>query len=702
MQHDVCNRRQALQQLALISVPLALPVFPAASHAARPATAAARPVKNRFPRMVHEFFVQQVQQSHQRNVEAYANLQSRADAEAYVATVRDKIRECFGPDPERTPLNPRVTGVLERDTYRIEKVIFDSRPGFPVTANLYVPTQVDLPRPGVLGCCGHSAVGKAEPAYQSFAQGLARLGYVCLIFDPIGQGERLQYVKEDLTSRIGVGVAEHLYCGNQQFLVGEFFGMWRAWDGIRALDYLLTRTEVDQRHVGVTGNSGGGTLTTWLCGLDRRVTMAAPSCFVTTFLCNMENELPADTEQCPPKALALGLDHVDFLAAMAPQPVAILTQERDFFDIRGSNQAFQRLQHLYQLLGHEQAAGAYGGQRTHGYTVENRCFMYTWFNMATGATHGNAEPAITLETDKTLWCTEQGQVSTLPDTRTVFMYTRAKSQQLATQRSRLQGDALVQAVVSVLKLPADYAQFPSRLDILPPSPPFRILRSTRGDGYPLPYACTYAIVTEPGVMALVYWLRKESWESRPLPGDSDEGRHPILYVAHRSSDLELQQEPLIREVMQNEPDAPVFTCDVRGIGESMPDTCGSNTFDDPYGCDYFYAIHSLMLDRPYVGQKTLDVLRVIEWLAHHGYRDVHLVATGWGTLSATFAALLSPQVTRVTLKHALTSYAEIAESETYSWPLSTLLPNVLAHFDLPDCYAALESKQLRQIAFGVR
>jgi hypothetical protein len=149
--------------------------------------------------------------------------------------------------------------------------------------------------------------------------------------------------------------------------------------------------------------------------------------------------------------------------------------------------------------------------------------------------------------------------------------------------------------------------------------------------------------------------------------------------------------------VRQEPDVACFTCDVRGIGESRPNTCGTDTFDDPYGCDYFYAIHSLMLDRPYLGQKTWDVLRVLAWLAGQGYTEVHLVATGWGTLPGTFAALLSPHVTQVTLKHALTSYAEVAESEDYRWPLATLLPNVLTHFDLPDCYAALAAKQLRQL-----
>jgi cephalosporin-C deacetylase-like acetyl esterase len=119
-------------------------------------------------------------------------------------------------------------------------------------------------------------------------------------------------------------------------LVGEFLGAWFAWDAIRALDYLLTRPEIDEQHIGVTGNSGGGTQTTWLCGLEPRFTMGAPSCFVTTFRRDAENELPQDSEQCPPRVLAFDLDHCDFLAAMAPKPVIIMAQEKDYFDARGS------------------------------------------------------------------------------------------------------------------------------------------------------------------------------------------------------------------------------------------------------------------------------------------------------------------------------------------------------------------------------
>ncbi|MBM83471.1 MAG: hypothetical protein CMJ78_23170 [Planctomycetaceae bacterium] len=638
---------------------------------------------NRFPRMVHEWFVKQVRESEQRKLGRLDSLKTKADAEAYVRSVRQRIRTCFGPEPKRTPLNPRVTSVVERDEYRIENVIFDSRPGFPVTANLYVPKGRDYPLPGVVGTCGHSSNGKAEKAYQSFAQGLAKQGYVCLIYDPIGQGERLQYTDENLKPVVGVGTREHLYAGNQQFLVGEFFCMWRAWDGIRALDYLLTRKEVDKRHIGVTGNSGGGTMTTWLCGVEPRWTMAAPSCFITTFRRNMENELPADTEQCPPKVIAMGLDQDDFLAAMAPKPVIILAKERDYFDVRGSEESYARLKRLYRLLGAEDNIGLFIGPTTHGYSQENREAMYRWFNGVAKVSEVKAEPKIEIEEDKTLWCTPNGQVVELEGTRSVFDFTRDKSKQLTSSRKQADKETLSTKVSNVLRLPP-----------LPKTKPdYRIWRYLGSRDYPSPHGIAYAVETEPNVHAIVYRLTQERWYSRPPRA----GKRALLYVSDLSSDAELRDEPLIRELAKAETNTPIFTCDVRGVGESQPDTCRPGSFHTAYGNDYFYAIHSLMLDRPYLGQKTYDLLRVLDWLASLKHTEIHLVGNGRGSFPATFAALLSDQVKQVTLKNSLSSYGQIAESEHYDMPLSSMLPNVLAHFDLPDCYRALKQKSLRRI-----
>lgn len=647
-------------------------------------TAAIAPL-HRFPRMVQEWFVAQVRQIEFQSTAARDALQTADDASAYVRDVQARVRRCFGSEPERTPLAPKVTGTVDRETYRIEKVIFESRPGFLVTACLYIPKGKKFPLPGVVGSCGHSSNGKAGETYQAFAQSLAKLGYVTLIFDPIGQGERLQYVDDQWRPRRGVGVAEHIYAGNQQFLVGEFFGAWRAWDGIRALDYLLSREEVDPRHVGITGNSGGGTMTTWLCGLDRRWTMAAPGCFVTTFRRNLENELPADTEQCPPGAIAAGLDHADFLAAMAPKPIIILAKERDYFDVRGSIEAYGRLKRLYSLLGQPENIQLHIGPTEHGYSQENREAMYRWFNRSTGLTDLQAEPPVDVEKDETLWCAPHGQVAELSP-QTVHAFTRRKSQALAEHRKPLAGDALRRAVQDVLRLPAAMSQAEP--------PEFRILRAIKPRGYPLPHATTYTVETEPGIFALVTRLSDKAHYSRPAQGP---GR-AILYVSHQSADAELRDEPILREVIARELDAAVYACDVRGIGESQPDTCGEDTFLTPYGSDFFYAAHSLMLDRPYVGQRTWDVLRVLDWLAAFDHRDVHLIARHWGTLPALFAAILCDRVTQVTLKEAPASYSAMAENEEYHWPLSSLLPGVLEKFDLPDCYAESEkTKRLKLI-----
>ncbi len=661
------------------------------------------PPLNRFPRMMQEWVVGQVRAAEVRGDARRDAVRGGRSARAYVESARARVSESFGPLPEKTPLNARTTHRVERDAYVMETVIFESRPGFPVTANLYVPKGRPLPMPGVVGTCGHSANGKAAEAYQGFAQGLARLGYVVLIFDPPGQGERFQYLATPadggpasvpaapgragspapLKSRYGPGVTEHIRAGNQMGLVGEFLGTWFAWDGIRALDYLLSRPEVDPTRVGVTGNSGGGTQTTWLCGLDRRWTMAAPACFVTTFLRNAGNELPADTEQCPPNALALDLDHSDFLAALAPAPVTILAKEKDFFDARGAEVAYARLRRLYGHLGRADDAHLVIGPTSHGYTQENREAMYRFFNSVVGYPAPEGEPALTIEKDETLWASPRGQIGTEPGVRTIASFTREKAAALAAKRREVRGDGLVRAVREGLCIPA----MPET------APDFRILRSVGARGYPARRYCTYAVETEPDIFALVTRLDAEELTSRPPRVAS----RAVLYVSHRSADAELRGDTFVRELAAADTNVAFFAMDVRGVGESQPDTCGKDQFLMAYGSDYFLSAHGMMLGRPYLGQKAYDVMRVLQWLVANGHTEVHLAARGWGALAAAPAALLSPVVRRVTLKNALSSWTEVAVTEDYDWPFAALPHGVLDRFDLPDVYRALEGRSLRKI-----
>jgi hypothetical protein len=408
--------------------------------------------------------------------------------------------------------------------------------------------------------------------------------------------------------------------------------------------------------------------------------MAAPACFITTFRRNAENELPADTEQCPPKALSLRMDHSDFLACLAPNPMVILAQEKDFFDVRGAEEAYDRLKKLYTAFGKPDNLQLVIGPDYHGFSKENRESMCRFFNLQTNLETRDVESQLVLEKDETLWCTPRGAIADL-ESKTVFSYTRDIAQSQKQSRGRPTAAELPQRIRSTLK-------------VVSPSgdPDYRILRTVGNRSYPAKFYTTYAIDTELGIQAIVTMLSDVSWTSRPRKDRAD----AILYISHRSSDRELREDSWLREKIQAMGSTAFFACDVRGIGDSQPDTCGANQFDNPYGSDYFGAAHGLMLDRPVLGQRVTDCLYAIRWLESMGIKGVHLMGAGWGAIVASLAGILSSSVTRVTLKNALTSFQSVAETEDYEWPYAMLPHGILSQFDLTDCYQALSSKGLEQ------
>jgi len=167
-------------------------------------------------------------------------------------------------------------------------------------------------------------------------------------------------------------------------------------------------------------------MSTWLIGLERRWTMGAPACFVTTMRRNLENELPQDTEQCPREPSPWASIMPTSWPRWHPKPLIILTKERDYFDVRGGLEAYSRLKHIYTLLGKPENVAIQIGPTEHGYSQENREAMYRWFNRVTGISDAQTEPALTIEKDETLQCTPRGQVADVKP-RTVFSFTQEKS-----------------------------------------------------------------------------------------------------------------------------------------------------------------------------------------------------------------------------------------------------------------------------------
>lgn len=620
-----------------------------------------------YGHMVHEHYVERLRTVIRGRRKRIAELKTKADAERYVRKVRAAARRCFAPFPKRASLNARVTGHKKYKRYTLETVVFESRPGFLVTGDLYLPRDAQGKSPGVLGLCGHSPEGKACDLYQSFSQGLANKGFVVFTIDPISQGERRQFYPKDGGARPGLCNAHNLM-GNPMVLADDFFGTWRVWDAMRGLDYLLSRPEVDPARVGATGNSGGGTLTTYLTALDPRLTMAAPSCHVSSYLTDLENELPRDAEQNPPGLLAAGLDSADLLLCYAPRPTLILSQIDDFFDERAARLAYEEVRRIHELLGSRNTAAYFSGPREHGYHIENREAMYKFFMKHAGLRGSARESGVKVVDKEKLFATLKGETHKV-GSRRAFEFTAEAAGALAKKRGKPSASKVTKTAKKLLSIPA-----------LRGAPHYRVLRNRQ-----------FAVETEPGIHAIVTVHGAIRSNFRPPTG------RVTLYVGHTASAEEASRVKKIKALTRKK---GFVSVDPRGIGRTMAVSCGDDDFFSPYGSDYLYACTGELLGESYFGRRVFDVMRAIDFLLANGAITVDLVGRGLGSLTVAFAALLHPSKPRARIQGYLPSYQLLTETPIHKWPLSVIPRGVLRHFDLPDVYRALGKRLKKEKPWG--
>lgn len=383
--------------------------------------------------VVHHFWdVGDLLKTHvyRRSVAAFAQGDAARDAILTRSALRRRQREVRrfflkslgGLPPCDTPIHARPVGEVVGDGFTIEKIIFESRPGAFVTANLYRPPGLKGKTGAVLFLCGHHAEAKHVAEYQAVCQTLVQSGLVVLAQDPIGQGERFSY-HDPKTGRQAVSCCcpEHDYAGAQCLPLGQTIGRYFLHDAMRGIDYLISRSEVDPKRIGVTGNSGGGTQTSMVMLADRRIAAAAPA----TFIMNRESYLwtgqAQDAEQIWPGFTATGYDHEDILLAMCPKPVRVLAVQSDFFPIEGTRRTVARSRRLWELCGKPKNLDLIEDASIHAYTprlAEAAAEFFAKHLLGIGKRFA-ARSAI-FPTSQ-LWCTRTGQVmGELPGARTVY------------------------------------------------------------------------------------------------------------------------------------------------------------------------------------------------------------------------------------------------------------------------------------------
>jgi cephalosporin-C deacetylase-like acetyl esterase len=324
--------------------------------------------------------------------------------------VRAKVLELIGGLPEYNgPLNARVTGNLDLGDYTVEKIVFESLPKYFVTANLYLPKSAGR-HPAVLFPLGHWEQGK--PAAQLMAGNLALKGFAVLAYDPMGQGERLQAFDKRLGGSLAGGsVQQHLQAGAQSLLIGENYARYHIWDAKRALDYLVSRPEVDAGRIGCTGCSGGGTITTYISALDDRIKAAAPACYMNSWRMLLSGPT-GDAEQTFADFLSSGLDMTDYVELFAPKPWLMASTENDFFTPAGAKIVYEEARRWYELLGVPDRVKWVVGPGPHGTPLMVREAIYDWMlGWLAGGKGSPKEQDVSLQPDFAFRVTKSGQVS---------------------------------------------------------------------------------------------------------------------------------------------------------------------------------------------------------------------------------------------------------------------------------------------------
>ncbi len=601
---------------------------------------------------------------------------------------RDFFLRRIGAFPERAPLKARVTGSLRGEGYRIEKVMFESRPGHTVTANLYLPESKG-PYPAILIPCGHSHTGKASGQYQRAAILFARNGMAALCYDPVGQGERYQVIDpeggnahfHDMPYKLATPhpavrhlcTTEHTLIGTGCILLGENVAQYRIWDGMRAIDYLQSRKDIRPDKIGCTGNSGGGTLTSYLMALDDRIVAASPGSYLTTFRKLIEVKGPQDAEQNIFGQIAFGMGASDCLNMRAPVPILICASARDAtFPIEGARKVFEEASRFYSRLGYPERVALNDADVPHGYYIQHREAVARWMHRwlighdkviwekprsewpeeVTDAFLRSLSEAVW--TPEQLQCSPRGQVMLMDGEQSVFEINGAKAEALANTRRQVWRKSTDGEKRAILRQAIGLRE----------ASPARFEKT--GAGLAGGHTVEDIVMRRDDAITLA--------AKQYLPKGPPVGSVLLLHGEGMSAtELPLK---LVKEGYR------VLSAELSGIGLTDVPADKRTWAYGRFGLDNQEILTAYLMGDSFVRMRVDDAL---SWARYLGRAEYDLIGVGEAAIPALHAAALAPErVRRVKLQRMIGSWTDVVRAPEHYDQLVNAVHGVLRHYDLPD------------------
>jgi len=601
------------------------------------------------------------QQYADRGVELNKALQTKEGILGYRDELKKRYKKILGNFPEKQNLNPKVLGSSQQKGFRVEKIIFESLPKRYVTANLYLP-EGKGPFPASLELCGHGMSGKIGSAEAVL---MALNGIAVLVVDPIGQGERVQFLDENGKPSTRGATTEHTLLNAGCNLLGTSLAAYELFDNQRAIDYLESRVDIDQNRLAVYGSSGGATQTAYLIGVEDRLKVACICSYFSQRERVFELSGPSDGCQHIPGEGEAHIEISDWITMFAPKPVLVMSGLYDFVDYWGAQQGSAELIKVYDAMGAGGAFEQFTAECGHGMPKVKREALASWFRrwLCNDTKPVLENQGIRIDESDQL-CTTTAQVNTaFADVVSIPQYNLELAKKMSNSRLKFlqQDDALIHEKILQLlgrRLPQDH--------ITPELTGF--VQGRTFDTY------KYQILRkgEMPVPCLVIMPERVAKDGKV-----------VLYLHESGKETVLSDETTLNNYV-NQGDILVVA-DLRGYGET---TDPSNLNDSKYwNKEYRNTMISLHIGKTIVGQRLIDIISLVDFISaddRFAGHDIRLKAIGSYGPVAVHATYFDRRIVHTEISRSIKSYVEYLQNPLQRDVYTNVIPHVLNFYDLTD------------------